>query len=105
MVEQLVDCKFNMSNLIKVFIGDANWDIYADSEGKLYSIGKPERRGTDAAKMDTMFGDREHVRRLIDRGHFSSIPTEAGLELMSGLNSAIITPARGKPFHILRFEG
>lgn len=103
MAEQLVNCNFDMSSLTKVFIGDANWDIYANNEGKLYSIGKAERRGTDARNMDTMYGDRNHVRRLIDRGYFDSTPTEAGLELMSGLQSVIIKPSRGKPFHMLRF--
>mgnify|MGYP003641651065 FL=1 len=103
MAEQLKDCKFNMSKLTKVFVGDSNWDIYSDDSGTLYSIGKPERRGVDAANMDTFFGNKSHIKRLIDNGHFSSVPTEAGLELMSGLHSVMCTPPRGKQFHILRF--
>lgn len=103
MSTQIHDCKFNLDKLTKVFIGDANWDIYADDNGKLYSIGKAERRGSDGANMDTWFGDRDHIRRLIDKGYFNDTPTDAGLELLSGLHSSIVTPSKGKPFHILRF--
>tara|TARA_B100000749_G_C18436960_1_gene470489 strand:- start:865 stop:1188 length:324 start_codon:yes stop_codon:yes gene_type:complete len=82
-----------------VFIGDANWDIYADSDNKLWSIPKPE---CPSAEM-TPFGDRDHVRRLMDAGHFNDIPTDAGLALMRGLHSKIFTPPNQKPWAMLRF--
>ncbi|WP_218309765.1 hypothetical protein [Alteromonas antoniana] len=82
--------KFDLSQLKKAFVGTANWDIYVDSEGRLYSVGKPERRGADGFNMDSMYGDKHHIKRLMSRGHFSDHPTEIGLELLSGLHSRFI---------------
>jgi len=97
------DYKFDMSKLSLAFIGDANWDLYADDAGRLYSVGKPERRGADGYKMDTHFGDKNHIRRLMDKGYFNDEPTEVGLELMSGLHSKMIKPSKGAPFVMLGF--
>jgi hypothetical protein len=103
-ITQPHDFKFNMTNLKLAFIGDSNWDIYANADGKLFSVGKPERRGTDGRNMDTHYGDKYHIRRLMDKGYFDGIPTEVGLELMSGLHCLKHNPSKGKPFTMLVFS-
>jgi hypothetical protein len=95
--------KFDMSRLKKAFVGDSNWDIYADEDGKLYSVGKAELRGSDGANMDTFYGDKNHIRRLMDRGYFSYPPTEVGLKLLSGLCSVMFTPENSRAFVMLKF--
>jgi len=98
------DYKFDMSRLTKAFIGDANWDIYVDEKGALYSVAKPECRGENGYNMDTFFGDKHHIRRLMAKGYFTCKPTDAGLGILSGLCSVIYTPENSAPFSILQFH-
>jgi len=95
--------KFDMSKLTLAFIGDSNWDIYVDANDKLYAVGKEECRGKDGSNMDSHFGDKEHVKRLMQKGYFNDEPTEAGLSLMSGLCSMQYRPTNSKPFTTLQW--
>lgn len=81
------------------FVGDANWDLWVDNDGRLSSIPKPEITGCKSSG----FGDKYHIKRLMSKGYFRCVPNEVGLELMSGLHSKIITPENGKPFVMLSF--
>lgn len=83
------------------FIGDANWDIYADENDSLYSIPKQDACPSCQA---SCFGDKEHIRRLMSSGYFSDQPTEAGLELLEGLHSKCFTSLSGKKFYLLKFK-
>ena len=83
-----------------VFIGDANWDLYAQPDGRLWAIPKPDCLGCYMSP----FGDRDHVKRLIDKGHFNSTPTDAGLALMEGLYTRLMTDSKGKRFGFLDFS-
>lgn len=82
-----------------VFIGDANWDIYADDKGQLRAVPKPENPDCH----ETHFGDRNHIRRLMQQGYFNDEPTEAGLELMSGLHTRFYRMGTEKQWHALEF--
>lgn len=67
-----------------IFIGGQhdNWDLYADSNGKVWAVPKP----TACPSTKTCFyGDRNHLLRLMREGHDLGQATEAGLEFMSGL--------------------
>jgi hypothetical protein len=98
------DHKFNLDALELVFEGDANWDIYADEKGRLYSVGKPELRGANGRDMDTMYGDKHHIKKLMSQGYFTyKAVTEAGLELMSGLASFIHHDSKDNRFTMLNF--
>lgn len=72
------------------FIGTANWDIYANDDGQLSAIAKP---GNSAGS--SHFGDRDHIKRLMDQGYFTGTATEHGLELMHGLHTSFL-PNGGK---------
>ena len=66
------------------FIGNSNWDIYTDDNGRLSSIPKP---GNDASS--SHFGDKHHILKLMRQGYFNDTATDAGLELMEGLHTRI----------------
>lgn len=84
----------------KVFTGTANWDIYAEPNGRLWAIPKADRLGCHMSP----YGDRDHILRLMRKGYFTDIPTDAGLALMEGLYSQTITPDNGAPWHLLKFH-
>lgn len=54
-----------------------NWDIYADKNGTLYSI---PRNGSGCS--GTYFGDVNHIKNLMRKGHFSDTLTIYGLKMM-----------------------
>lgn len=54
-----------------------NWDIYADKNGTLYSI---PRNGSGCS--GTYFGDVNHIKSLMRKGHFSDTLTLYGLKMM-----------------------
>lgn len=68
------------------FVGTSNWDIYDDGNGRLSAIAKP---GSGAS--NSHYGDRDHIKRLMDHGYFNDTPTEYGLELMEGLHTRVLT--------------
>lgn len=67
------------------FIGTANWDIYDNGNGQLSAIAKP---GNSAG--NSHYGDRNHIKRLMDMGYFTGTATEHGLELMNGLHTRLM---------------
>lgn len=70
---------------VKAFIGTANWDIFLHKDsGSLSAIPKP---GNSASKSG--YGDKHHVKKLMEEGYFADTPTEAGLELLEGLYSVL----------------
>lgn len=90
-----------LASLKLAFIGDANWDIYSDENGSLWAIAKSECPGA----ADAYFGDKDHIKRLINEGSFSyKEVTDAGLELLSGLGHRFITPEHGAPWPLLTFH-
>jgi len=99
-----IDTQQQRDNAIKgktlTFIGDANWDLYAQPDGRLWAIPKPDCLGCHMSP----FGDRHHVKRLMDKGYFTSTPTDAGLALMEGLYTRLVTDSKGKRFGILGFD-
>lgn len=68
------------------FIGDANWDIYVDSKEHLWAVPKPECPDC----IETTFGDKKHVLKLMANGWFTDTPTEVGLKLLEGLRSKLL---------------
>jgi hypothetical protein len=99
------DYKFDMNCLQLAFIGDANWDIYVDDKsGTLYSVAKAHKRGDNGRDMDSVYGDKHHIKELIRKGIFRSQPTEVGLSLLSGLHSVKYIPEKEKPFIGLYFN-
>ncbi len=54
-----------------------NWDIYADTNGRLYSI---PRKGSGC--QGTHYGDINHVKNLMRQGYFRDTLTPYGFELM-----------------------
>lgn len=73
---------FHMLTLI-IKQAHTNWDIFANEEGKLFSIA---REGSGAE--NSHFGDKSHLLRLMNSKFFNfnnSEFTEAGLKLISGL--------------------
>jgi len=54
-----------------------NWDIYADKKGVLYSIARPK-----STCSSTIFGDRNHIKRLIKQDCFSYTLTDYGKQIM-----------------------
>lgn len=54
-----------------------NWDIYANKEGTLYSIARP-----NSGCGNSYFGDKNHIKRLIKQGLFSDTLTEYGRQIM-----------------------
>ena len=83
-----------------VFIGTANWDTYAQPDGRLWAIPKADCLGCHMSP----FGDRHHILKLMRKGAFDDAPTAAGLALMEGLYSQIITPPNGKAWAMLAFS-
>ena len=85
-INNIVKNKAKDRCLTLAFIGNSNWDLYVSKGGNLYSISKDW-----CNKGDSHFGDKHHIKRLMSNGLFSvRIPTEAGLELIGGLTSAIM---------------
>lgn len=68
------------------FTGTANWDIWANDEGKCIALAK-----LNSGASDSHFGDLNHIRRLIAQGYFDGTPTEYGLTLLSGMYTAILS--------------
>lgn len=60
-----------------------NWDIYADNNGHLYSIARP-----NSGASSTHFGDCDHVKHLIRKGHFHDTLTQYGRQMMEGGTAA-----------------
>lgn len=90
-----------LNSLTLAFVGEANWDIYVDSNEKLWAMAKPECPGAE----DSYFGDKQHIKRLINEDCFSyKEATEAGLKLLSGLGHRFITPEHGAPWPLLTFD-
>ena len=72
--------------LTLAFIGDANWDLYVNDAGRVYSLSKD-----GCNKGDTGYGDRNYIRRVMSKGWFTGeTPTDRGLELLQGLNSVLL---------------
>lgn len=84
----------------------SNWDLKLTQEGMLMAI--PTDEALKKGAKSSYFGDKHHVRKLMDQGYFEPndhIFTEEGLELFSGLNSNLIYDDNGKfKFSILRFN-
>ena len=72
------------------FIGSSNWDIWDAGNGRLVAIPK---NGNDAS--GSHFGDRHHIKRLINNGFFNDVATDHGLEIMHGIHTKIL-PCGGK---------
>lgn len=89
-----------IGDMTVVFVGTANWDIYKDNHDRLWAIPKPECLGCYTSG----YGDKHRIRTLMSKGYFSYTPTAAGLELMQGLCSRLMTDARGNPWHRLAFH-
>lgn len=83
----------------QITIGTANWDLYADNQGRVFAIAK-----TGSGASSCYFGDRVHIRRLINRGIFDHIFTEYGLQFMQGLYSRVVTDSKGNTFGLLSFD-
>ena len=73
-------CKFIEYVSLRLFAtGGGNWDYYANEKGTLYYIAK---FGSGAAS--GYFGDCNHVRHLIYKGHFNPAQLTAyGRQLMT----------------------
>lgn len=76
----------NAPNLELVYAQlDSNWDIFKNDDNYLFAIAKPETGASNSH-----MGHRDHIVGLMRRKFFDFdkvVFTEAGLELMSGLNS------------------
>lgn len=77
---------------------NTNWYLCSDSRGYVWSISKDGN-----TEGNTQFGDKNHIKRLINFGHFDRLDsiTESGRELMSGLYSQLMTDSKGKKFSII----
>jgi hypothetical protein len=76
--------------LRKIQATDSNWDIFLDGNGKLWS--EPNKLGMARGCAGSFYGDREHVRRLMNSYPSESWFkgwTDAGLEYMAGLASTL----------------
>lgn len=71
------------------FVGTSNWDLYVDEKSRLWSIPKPEINGCESSA----YGDKFHIKYLMQTWGFDGKPTEVGLKLLSGLHSIILNPA------------
>jgi hypothetical protein len=89
----------NTTNMKLAFIGSAHWDLWVDLKGKLWAIPKPTISGCKASH----FGDKHHIKRLMERGYFNDVPTDAGLALLEGLHNRVIHPGTPKSFAFLGF--
>lgn len=67
------------------FIGSANWDLYVNDKGRIKAIPKPDKQDCGSCE----FGDKWHIKRLMQQGYFNDTPTDAGLELMEGLHTIL----------------
>ena len=71
-------------------VGNANWDLYVDDNGRFHAVAKP---GTGAS--DSPFGSRDHVLKLMrdypDHDYFTGW-TEAGREALAGAFSRWFKP-------------
>lgn len=69
--------------------GSGNWDLFLMPSGEIRAVP------TEAARLrgsrESYYGDRDHLRTLIQAGEFSDLEgfTEAGLEFMTGLTSGL----------------
>ncbi|WVX87500.1 hypothetical protein EniLVp02_0161 [Vibrio phage EniLVp02] len=75
---------------------DSPWDIYVSDEGRLFSV--PTRDGY----MMSSFGDRNHIKRLMNQGYWdwdNYKITEAGLSVMKGLCCHIYIGSPTSPFY------
>lgn len=61
------------------------WDLYLMQGGEIHAV--PTERARLAGVRESYFGNREHLRRLIEAGELDGLEqfTERGLELMVGL--------------------
>lgn len=82
------------------FVGTCNWDLYLNQTGSLYAIPKP-----NAPKdcRSTWFGDKNHVRNLMQELYFDDTPTDIGLALLEGLSSRFPPLNTKKPHADLNF--
>lgn len=66
-----------------------SWSLYVLPNGDIRSV--PHERARLAGVRESFYGDREHLRTLIQAGEFPYLEcfTEAGLEFMSGLTSGL----------------
>lgn len=91
--------EINNSNMELAFVGTSNWDIWVEPKGVLWAVPKPDKSGCKTS----YFGDKHHIKRLMQQGYFDYQPTEAGLELLVGLQNRLIQPDNGKHFALLCF--
>ncbi|ELP5729208.1 hypothetical protein QTV44_002474 [Vibrio vulnificus] len=78
-----------------IFIGTANWDLYLDNDGYVWSVPKP----TACPSCKTSyFGDKHHLRKLMQSGNDLGTITEHGREYLSGLYTQLMDG-----WHWLRF--
>lgn len=77
----------NNPELTLVIIGTANWDIYKDSKDSLWAYPKPE--ACPSCK-SSWFGNKQHILKLMRQDSNIGTFTEAGLEMMNGLNNRIL---------------
>ena len=77
---------------------ESNWDMYANSKGRLMSIAKKP------SCEDSFFGDLGYLFTIMNKGWFIDYEffTEFGLSLVSGAHSQLMTDNKGVDFHILR---
>ncbi|OEE38294.1 hypothetical protein A1QO_02635 [Vibrio genomosp. F10 str. ZF-129] len=74
----------NLCHLKCIFIGTANWNLYADSEGTVFSIPKPD---SCPSVKQSWFGNKDHLLRLMRESGTETLGqvTEDGLEFINGL--------------------
>lgn len=84
----------------------SNWTIQADDNDQLWSIPKKQ------AVKSSYFGDKNHIKKLLNQcekyglnnDEYTKYITEAGRELMCGLNSKLFTDTKGNRYSVLRFN-
>ena len=77
----------------------SNWLLFADDDGSIWSIAKPEKLGCQ----NSFFGDVKHLIKLYNQGclRFDYF-TDYGISLLSGLHCVKYTPENNKPFVIVK---
>lgn len=85
----------SVNELKLIVIGDANWDLYANDNGVVWSIPKPQHPDCKSS----WYGDKYHLLKLMRRGDTLGKITEDGLEFLSGLHHQLMPD-----FHWLKFN-
>lgn len=76
-----------MTNRQLIFVGDSSWDLYADQNGTVWAVPKPE---ACPSTKTCYFGNRSHLLKLMRSGDDLGEITEAGREFLSGLYNRLM---------------